>query len=71
MSTVILFISFIVNRINGSECVVKDYEANSSPLPGSMITVKYNGTNSNGLLNEPVFWRQMESVDSEEQQKVD
>lgn len=55
----------ISNRPNGLECVVKDCKDDileSPPSVGSFIIVKHVGVNSGGILKNPVYWRQLDSV---------
>ena len=54
------------NRPNGLECIVKDYLLDSPPPLGSIITVKHHGVYSNGILKNPVYWRQLEPPNTRE-----
>ena len=55
---------FNTNRQDGLTCTVKYFEgAIPSPPPvGSTVTVKHNGAHPNGLLNNPTYWRHLDST---------
>jgi len=52
-------------RKNGVKCTVQILQStldDEPPSVGAIITVKHNGSFSNGTLKRPVYWREARSV---------